>query len=281
MGLPAEPGNTPQTRSSRSGTSIPGARSGRRRPAREITPGRNCACPGGDWPANLPTLPDGFADGFARTSPVGSFAANPLGFFDLGGNAWEWCEDRFAPGGEARVLRGGSWGNVRADFAALPANGSTPFPTRAATSTAFASCWRRQRSGTWKLPANRPARRFSRKIAPSGRRRWSSSRWPPGRWRTPSGWTGYQPLAISGRVVAAAPLLLHAPLKSARGPQARQPWENGLGMRFVPVGQTLLFSVWTTRVMDYTRFCQGTGRTAPPVDFVQGPTHPGGQREPG
>ena len=45
-------------------------------------------------------------------------------------------------------------------------------------------------------------------------------------------------------------------------------------MRFVPVGQTLLFSVWTTRVMDYARFCQATGRTAPPVDFVQGPAHP-------
>lgn len=64
----------------------------------------------------LPTLPGGGADGFARTSPVGSFARNPLGFYDLGGNDWEWCVDRFAPGGETRVLRGGSWGNVRADL---------------------------------------------------------------------------------------------------------------------------------------------------------------------
>jgi hypothetical protein len=32
-----------------------------------------------------------FSDGFVATSPVGSFAQNPNGFFDLGGNAMEWC----------------------------------------------------------------------------------------------------------------------------------------------------------------------------------------------
>ncbi len=34
-------------------------------------------------------------DGFLRLAPVGSFSANRYGIFDLGGNAWEWCADRY------------------------------------------------------------------------------------------------------------------------------------------------------------------------------------------
>ena len=56
-----------------------------------------------EWPALR-----GYRDRFFTTAPVGSFAANALGIYDLGGNVWEWCED--APGaGEMRWLRGGSW----------------------------------------------------------------------------------------------------------------------------------------------------------------------------
>jgi sulfatase modifying factor 1 len=59
-------------------------------------------------------------DGFAGTSPVGSFPANGYGLFDMTGNVWEWTCDRFeaatvglrccAPDGEGprRVIKGGS-----------------------------------------------------------------------------------------------------------------------------------------------------------------------------
>ena len=62
-----------------------------------------------------------------RTSPVGSYNANPWGFYDMHGNVYEWCSDwhdRYGgnatdPQGPAsgvrRVLRGGSW-NYRARY---------------------------------------------------------------------------------------------------------------------------------------------------------------------
>ena len=53
----------------------------------------------------------GYDDGFAWTSPVGSFPPNKLGLYDMGGNVWQWCMDAWNNDSKAKVLRGASWYN--------------------------------------------------------------------------------------------------------------------------------------------------------------------------
>jgi formylglycine-generating enzyme required for sulfatase activity len=51
----------------------------------------------------------GYDDGFPTTAPVGSFAPNSLGIYDISGNAMEWVEENYSTTQEFGVLRGGSW----------------------------------------------------------------------------------------------------------------------------------------------------------------------------
>lgn len=43
------------------------------------------------------------------TSPVGSFAPNGYGLYDMSGNLWEWCFEWHPSYGQYRINRGGAW----------------------------------------------------------------------------------------------------------------------------------------------------------------------------
>lgn len=53
--------------------------------------------------------PDG---SLAYSSPVGSFAPNGYGLYDMAGNMREWCWD---PRGPSRLIRGGAWSSCARD----------------------------------------------------------------------------------------------------------------------------------------------------------------------
>ena len=76
-----------------------------------------------------------------QTSPVGSFAANQFGLYDMAGNVWQWVQDCYhdnyngAPtDGSAwtsgdcsrRVVRGGSWYNIPRVLRSAYRDGLTP-----------------------------------------------------------------------------------------------------------------------------------------------------------
>ena len=74
-----------------------------------------------------------------QTAPVGSFAANAWGVYDMHGNVWEWVQDCYNDSYEGaptdgsawgveecnrRVVRGGSWGSYRRSLRSACRDGS-------------------------------------------------------------------------------------------------------------------------------------------------------------
>jgi len=62
--------------------------------------------------AENPTRYFNCRDGYAYASPVGSYAPNQFGLYDMVGNIWEWVPDCFVVGYEGAPTDGSAWLNV-------------------------------------------------------------------------------------------------------------------------------------------------------------------------
>jgi formylglycine-generating enzyme required for sulfatase activity len=89
-----------------------------------------------------------------KTTPVGSFPANPWGLYDMHGNVWQWCQDwvgdyphqevvdPHGPAtGETRVMRGGSFAQKPEDCRSAKRNGGTLPSQGDATNIGFRPCF--------------------------------------------------------------------------------------------------------------------------------------------
>ena len=185
----------------------------------------------------------GFSDGYPRTSPVGSFAANAFGLFDLGGNVWEWCEDGYDERQKYRVLRGASWDNNDPEHLfSTDRGGSTPeFRHRY-------NGFRCVLAGVG--PATPPSREYERKASAESAAALAHSEFQ--------------------RMARMQALLEKSPVKPAL--------TNSLGMLFVPVPRTtVVFCMFETRVRDYEVYAMASPGVAVEwknPGFAQGEDHP-------
>ena len=160
--------------------------------------------------------------------PVGSYAPNRYGLYDMAGNVPQWCEDNFDkttnrydpypydPTQGFRTLRGSSWNESKAENLLSSArDGNVP------TSSSYG----------FRIVVSRP-------ISPVN----SSPDLVPALSRI----TG-NPAPTPGDSVPSAP------------PGDDQPWTNTLGMKFAPAGTPgVLFGVWDVRVQDFGAFVEAT-----------------------
>lgn len=91
-------------------------------------------------------------DGFLGLSPVKTYPPNRFALYDIVGNAWQWCADRYQPDyyghsptknpvgptqGENRLRRGGSWLSTATNHQLRIAHRSPALPSQTSNQTSF------------------------------------------------------------------------------------------------------------------------------------------------
>jgi formylglycine-generating enzyme required for sulfatase activity/serine/threonine protein kinase len=222
---------------------------------------------GADWPANWRFIQN-YDDGFTRTSPVGSFKPNAFGIYDLGGNVWQWCMDKFSANGDSRVLRGASWAN--ADPALLKTNRRIDAVVDNRTDCyGFRCVLQTPVYGIVTVQSEPKDATVILNGKEIGRTPLVLENVKPGPAKFEIRLSGYKTEFIDRNIEARQdldlPLLKLVPVQ---WPVRDRTWTNSLGMRFVPVDR-MLVAVWDTRVSDFRSYCRAVNRGMPVPGFAQ------------
>lgn len=222
---------------------------------------------GADWPPNWRFIQN-YNDGFSRTSPVGSFKPNSLGIYDLGGNVWQWCMDKFSTNGDSRVLRGASWAN--ADPALLKTNRRIDAVVDNRTDCyGFRCVLQTPVYGIVTVQSEPKDATVILNGKEIGRTPLVLENVKPGPAKFEIRLNGYKTEFIDRNIEARQDLDLPLlKLVAIQGPVHDKAWTNSLGMRFVPVDR-MLVAVWDTRVSDFRSYCRAINRGMPAPGFAQ------------
>jgi formylglycine-generating enzyme required for sulfatase activity len=227
---------------------------------------------GADWPPNWRWI-NGYSDPFTRTSPVASFKPNVFGIYDLSGNVWQWCMDKFSRNGDTRVLRGSSWANADPGLLRLSRRIDDVVDSRT-DCYGFRCVLQTPVFGVVTLRSDPSGAEVLLNGKSMGRTPLVLENVTPGplkmEVRLPGFRTGLIDTKLEARQNLDLPLIK---LQPSAWPDGKTGWTNSLGMKFVSVGD-ILASIWDTRVADFRAFCRVTGRGMVVPDFEQTADHP-------
>jgi formylglycine-generating enzyme required for sulfatase activity len=227
---------------------------------------------GADWPMNWRWI-QGYSDPFTRTSPVGAFKPNSFGIYDLSGNVWQWCMDKFSRNGDTRVLRGGSWANADPGLLRLSRRIDGIVDSRT-DCYGFRCVLQTPAFGVVTLRSDPSAAEVLLNGKAMGHTPLVLENVTPGPLKIEVRLAGYRTGLVDTKLEARQNLDLPlVKLQPSNWPDGKTSWTNSLGMKFVPVGD-FLASIWDTRVSDFRAFCRATGRGMVVPDFEQTADHP-------